>query len=94
MDEVLKIAKLARLHLTDAELSLYQERLSRVLEHVKELESVSVNNQSYFHWIPSDSQSQREDAGQAFSTVSSLMENAPAKEDNQYLLPTVIEQDV
>lgn len=43
-DEVRKIAKLARLKLTDQEISLYQEQLGDVLGYIETLSEVDVRN--------------------------------------------------
>lgn len=43
-EEVLKLAKLSRLQLTEAEIEQYQKELSTILEYVKQLESVDVSN--------------------------------------------------
>ena len=41
--DVLKLAKLSRLNLSDAEIEQYQNDLSEILEYVKQLEQVDVN---------------------------------------------------
>lgn len=43
-DNVLKLAKLARIHLTEEELASFSEEISQVLDYVKQLQSVDVSN--------------------------------------------------
>lgn len=41
-EDVLKLARLARLHLTDDEVEAYRQELTRVLEYVAQLNAVNV----------------------------------------------------
>jgi aspartyl-tRNA(Asn)/glutamyl-tRNA(Gln) amidotransferase subunit C len=41
-DDVLKLARLARLKLSDDEISLYQKELAEILNYVEQLDSVDV----------------------------------------------------
>lgn len=43
-EEILKLARLARLKLTDAELEQYRAELASILDYVELLSSVDVNN--------------------------------------------------
>lgn len=43
-DNVLKLAKLARIHLTEEELASFSEEISQVLDYVKQLQSVDVSD--------------------------------------------------
>ncbi len=42
-DDVLKLARLARLDLTDEEIERYQKELTEILHYVEQLQSVDVN---------------------------------------------------
>ncbi|MBI5135528.1 Asp-tRNA(Asn)/Glu-tRNA(Gln) amidotransferase subunit GatC [Candidatus Uhrbacteria bacterium] len=44
IDEVKKIANLARLHLTDEEVELYRGQLSSILDYVGQLKEVDTSN--------------------------------------------------
>jgi aspartyl-tRNA(Asn)/glutamyl-tRNA(Gln) amidotransferase subunit C len=93
-EEVLRIAKLARLELTENEVALYQTRLGRVLDYIKELSSVdAVRDPSllFVRHVPKDAVAFREDRSIPFSNARSLLENAPALEEKQFLLPTIVE---
>jgi aspartyl-tRNA(Asn)/glutamyl-tRNA(Gln) amidotransferase subunit C len=43
-EEVAKVASLARLHLSDAELELFTEQLAQVLEHAQDVEALSLDD--------------------------------------------------
>jgi aspartyl-tRNA(Asn)/glutamyl-tRNA(Gln) amidotransferase subunit C len=90
-EEVLKIAKLARLELTEKEVELYQVRLGRVLDYIKEISALDVSEAGFVRHVPKDSVAFREDRALPFANARALMENAPASEDNQFLLPKIVE---
>ena len=91
-EEVVKIARLARLSLSDSEVTLYQSRLGKVLEYVKQLEEVSGKNEASVRHIPEDALSLRVDKAHSFIDPHSLLENAPSSEAHHFLLPTILEE--
>lgn len=92
-EEVLKIAQLARLELTDEEVSLYQKNLGRVLEYIQELSALKTPADAFVRHVPKDSVAFREDRALPFKEHALLMENAPATEENGFLLPPVLDQE-
>ena len=91
-EEVLKIAKLARLELTDAEVTTYQDRLGRVLDYIKELNALNTSNEGFVKHIPKDAVAFRADKALPFANTKGLLENSPAVEENSFLLPPILEQ--
>jgi aspartyl-tRNA(Asn)/glutamyl-tRNA(Gln) amidotransferase subunit C len=93
-EEVLKIAKLARLQLTEEEVASYQKKLGRVLDYVTELKSIETPKDAAFvRHIPRDAVAFREDKAVNFAGQKALLENAPATEGNCFLLPAIMEGD-
>ena len=92
-EEVLKIAHLARLLLTDAEVAEYQKRLGRVLEYMKDLDSLTLPQGAAVRHVPADTQKFREDNPNRWPDHDALVKNAPLAEENQFLLPTVVEKE-
>ena len=92
-EEVLKIAKLARLELSEMEVETYRLKLSQVLEHVNDLKQVAAAQTGFVRHIPLDVVSVREDKAIPFPAMPALMENAPASEANQFLLPAIMEAE-
>lgn len=90
-DEVLKIAKLARLELSTEELKLYQGRLGRVLEYMNELKSVKTPADAFVRHVPSDATNFREDVPRPFGDTKSILSNAPVVEDGGFSIPAVLE---
>ena len=92
-DEVLKIAKLARLSLTEEEIGRYQRQLGRVLEYVKELQQVPVEGEAFVKHVPRDAVAFRGDKTIPFAQTRALLENAPALEGDGFSLPTVVDHE-
>jgi len=92
-EEVLKIAKLARLTLTEEEIGFYQKQLTRVLDHIQDLKQVATSNEAFVKHVPEDAEPFREDKAEPFINHDGLMKNAPAVENNCFLLPAIMEQN-
>lgn len=90
-EEVLKIAKLARLTLTEDEIAFYQKQLTRVLGHIQDLNQVQTSKEAFVQHVPNDAESFREDWAAPFANPEGLMRNAPAVENDSFLLPTIVE---
>ena len=92
-EEVLKIAKLARLELSSEEVERYQKQLGRVLEYVRELQQVPTEGDALVKHIPRDAVSFRGDKVLPFAATRALLENAPALEGDGFALPTVVDNE-
>ncbi len=90
-DEVLHIALLARLGLTEAEVERLSEQLSNILENFEVLQQVDTSN------IPPTSQSialqnvMREDEVAPSLPQSQVLANAPKKEGDFFRVRAVLE---
>lgn len=92
-EEVLKIAKLARLSLTDAEVTAYQTTMGRVLDYIKELSQLPTPNDAFVKHIPRDAVNFREDAAVPFPGAKAILKNAPSTEADSFVLPPILEQN-
>lgn len=90
-DEVLKIAKLARLELTDDEVSFFQNRLARVLDYMTELKGIETKPGNLVRHVPLDADTLRPDEAHPFTDQEALLKNAPALEEGGFLLPAIME---
>lgn len=90
-EEVLKIARLARLRLSDKEIEFFQERLGRILGYVEELGKVATKDGGIVRHVPKDAVAFREDRAVPFEDPHELLKNAPATEADSFLLPQVME---
>ncbi len=91
-EEVLKIASLARLELSEDEVGLYQEQIGRVLGYIAELNQLKTPADAFVRHVPKDAVSFREDMPIPFGDTPALMRNAPETESDHFLLPPVVER--
>ena len=91
-EEVLHIARLARLGLTEAEVDKLSEQLSDILEHFEVLQQVDTAN------VPPTAQSislqnvMRSDEVSPSLPASQILANAPQKEKDLFKVRAVLEQ--
>ncbi len=89
-EEILKIAKLAKLSLTDEEVLKYQNQLSSVLEYVSQIQKLKIKNQNYKSEIKIDNTNRAvEDKSKKCDDGDKLLNNAPKKKDGFYVVPEI-----
>jgi aspartyl-tRNA(Asn)/glutamyl-tRNA(Gln) amidotransferase subunit C len=87
-----KIAQLARLALTESEVPVYVENLSRIMTLVAELERADTSQvEPMAHPLPGQRQRLRADAVSETDQHQLYQRNAPQVEAGLYLVPRVIE---
>jgi aspartyl-tRNA(Asn)/glutamyl-tRNA(Gln) amidotransferase subunit C len=87
-----KIAHLARLALTESEIPVYVENLSRIMALVGELERADTSQvEPMAHPLPGQRQRLRADAVTTTDQHQLYQRNAPQVEAGLYLVPRVIE---
>lgn len=85
------VARLARIELTEAEKDMYSKQLGQILGYFKKLSEIDVSNvepSAHAHAIYNVWRDDVE--GEAMSVEDALM-NAPAKRDNQIVVPKVVD---
>ena len=80
--EVEKIAKLARLDLTDDEIKTYSKQLSAILDYVGQLQEVDTENVEITSQVTGLSNIMREDKVEACDDPKELIEMSPEHENN------------
>jgi aspartyl-tRNA(Asn)/glutamyl-tRNA(Gln) amidotransferase subunit C len=91
-EQIENIAHLARLELQPAEVPVYQETLSRILDFVGELDRADTSSVAAMaHPLPGLSQRLRADAVTEQDHHELYQENAPQVAAGLYLVPKVIE---
>lgn len=80
--EVEKIAKLARLELTDEEIKTYSDQLSAILGYIDQLQEVDTENVEITSQVTGLSNIMREDKVEQCSDPKELIELAPENKDN------------
>lgn len=90
--EVLKLAKLARLHLDDKDVPKYQKEISAILDYVEQLQTVEVDNLEPTYQVTGLTNVMRPDRVQDYGiSPEELLKNAPATQDGHIKVRRVIE---
>lgn len=90
-DEVRHVARLARLALSDAELSTLGEQLGRILDHVRQLDRLDTAGvEPTCHAVETGTPF-REDVAVPFSDREALLANAPDREGDAFRVPRILE---
>jgi aspartyl-tRNA(Asn)/glutamyl-tRNA(Gln) amidotransferase subunit C len=91
-DQINSIAHLARLSLTEAEIPVYQDSLSKIVELVGELDAAQTEGiEPMAHPLPGLSSRMRPDVVTETDQHETYQRNAPQVEAGLYLVPKVIE---
>ena len=91
-DDVLHVAHLARLHLTDDEVDRMQEQLSNILEAIETLRDVDTSQVGPTASVIQLENVMREDVAHAGLTREATLANAPLRDDPFLRVPTVLEE--
>lgn len=90
-DDVLKLAQLSRLKLSDEEIERFREELSSILEYVEILNNTDVTNLKPTYQVTGLSNIMRKDAVKDYGyKPTDLLKNAPAVKDNQFKVRRVL----
>lgn len=90
--DIENIAQLARLQLTEAEIPVYVDSLSRIMDFVGELDrAATAGIEPMAHPLPGLAQRLRPDAVTESDRRADYQRNAPQVEAGLYLVPRVIE---
>ncbi len=88
-EEVKHVAKLARLELTEEEITKYSEQLGNILTYVEQMKEVDTTGiEPMPHAIPVTNV-MREDVVKYEQTKEELMQNAPYEEDGFFRVPKI-----
>lgn len=91
-DEVLHIAKLAKLKLSEDEVELFQEQLGRILEYFKQLEKLDTEHVPPMKHILGMHTVLRPDEPRPSVSAEEALKNAPKRRDNYFVVPKVVEK--
>ncbi len=90
-DEVLKIAHLARLSVSEEETTDYVKDLSNILDLVEQMNTANVDGITPMAHPLNMNQRLRDDQVTETNLVDTLLKNAPTTEKQLFLVPKVIE---
>ncbi|MBL8024565.1 MAG: Asp-tRNA(Asn)/Glu-tRNA(Gln) amidotransferase subunit GatC [Elusimicrobia bacterium] len=89
--EVNHVARLARLALTDEERARYLGQLGRILDHIQTLSKYETQTTSATTHVIPLANVWREDEARLFPNPSSILDNAPDREESYFKVKKVIE---
>ncbi len=91
-DDVLKLARLARLHLSDAEIEQFTKEISDILRYIEQLQSVDLSNYPPTYQVSGLTNVMRPDEVHDYGPTSEkLLENAPATENGHIKVKRILE---
>ena len=88
---VRRIARLARIKVTDAEAKALEKELSGILDWVKQLDEVDTTGVEPMTAVVSTSLKMREDRVTDGGIADDVVANAPAREGHFFVVPKVVE---
>lgn len=88
---VRRIARLARIKITDGEAQSLQKELSGILDWVKQLDEVDTASVEPMTRVVAQALHQRTDEVTDGEIADVVVANAPVSEDNFYVVPKVVE---
>jgi aspartyl-tRNA(Asn)/glutamyl-tRNA(Gln) amidotransferase subunit C len=91
-EEVIQIASLARLKLSEEEVQLFQEQLGKILDHFQALAEVDTSNIQRNDNALSSKNVFREDEPRPSILTEEALKNAPKQRDGFFVVPKVIEK--
>ena len=89
--EVEKVARLARLALTDIEKTAFAKQLSQILTHVETLKQYDTTGVEPTATVPGQVNVFRPDMARPSLSVDSAVANAPESTDGFFVVPKIIE---
>jgi aspartyl-tRNA(Asn)/glutamyl-tRNA(Gln) amidotransferase subunit C len=93
LDETRKVAKLARLALSDANLATMQQQLSAILDYVDQLKSLDTDGiEPMAHPLPVQNVFRADEPGHSL-TPNEALANAPSRLADYFGVPAVFETD-
>ncbi|HSX43673.1 MAG TPA: Asp-tRNA(Asn)/Glu-tRNA(Gln) amidotransferase subunit GatC [Candidatus Saccharimonadales bacterium] len=91
-EDVLKLAKLAKLSLNDEEVDSFAKEISEILNYVEQLQSVDIDNLEPTYQVTGLTNVTRPDEVKDYnSSVEDLLKNLPTREGNQIQVKRVLQ---
>ena len=91
-DEVRHIAELAKLELTDDEVTLYADQLSHILQYFERLQELDTSHIEPTASVLPLKNVWRADEAEAALTPDQVIANAPDARDNQFRVSAVLDE--
>ena len=90
-EEVVRVAHLARLGLTEVEIATLQEQISSILDHMRVINQLDTSHISPTAQVIPLRNVMRADTPRPSLSADSVLANAPDREDDLFRVPPVLE---
>ena len=91
-EEVEKVAKLARLEITEAEKAAFSEQLSSILTYVEQLKDLDTEGIEPTATVLDQTNVFRDDAVRPSLPADKALANAPERADGYFVVPRILEE--
>ena len=93
-EEIIKIAKLSKLHVTETELESYSEQISKILHYMSQLNEVDTEKVDEFsNKLFNNSQNLRQDIIESSLDREKALKNAPESDGVYNKVPKIINEE-
>lgn len=90
-DDILKLAKLSRLNLSDEEVALFTKEIDAILSYVEQLQNVSVDGVEPTYQVTGLKNVMRPDKEKSYGPdAKALLKNAPATEKDHFKVKRMV----
>lgn len=90
-NDVVKVAELARLEVTQEETETFTDQLGNILEYIEKLNELDTEDVEPTSHVLEISTPLREDKVVNWLTIEEVLQNAPESEDDFFVVPQVID---
>jgi aspartyl-tRNA(Asn)/glutamyl-tRNA(Gln) amidotransferase subunit C len=90
-DTVRRIARLARIRLSDADVPVYEAELNKILHWIEQLNALDVSGVEPLTSVVEIDMKQRDDTVTDGDCADDILANAPAAQDHYFVVPKVVE---
>lgn len=92
-EEVLHVARLARIEISEEELEMYQIKLKELLNQIKKVGDITDHDSAFLIAPWQDSSTFREDVVGSMLDPKEVLQNAPCKSGNYIEVPVVVSNE-
>ena len=92
-EDVIKVAQLAKLKLSEEEVELFSKQLPQIVKFVEKLSELNTEDVKPFYELIERTTPMREDLPENGLSQEEAIKNAPESENGFFVVPRVVEKD-
>ena len=90
-ETVLRIARLSRIKITDSESADIQKDLNRIVEFVKKLNEIDIDEIGEFNFGKTKIEDMRNDSVTIYDNTEDILKNSKSKNQDFFTVPKIVE---